>query len=131
MDFPRDSGSLCHDCLHTVFHFPKSQEMKTECNENCGQGATEKEPSCLKNTWLQSKGNGAAHLIPNSIIITGNNTKGVIPVRNICVVSNATSPSIYPIVIKSFQKISEANLLRSNKTEGRIMKLKFFLSWLQ
>src|SRR5262245_12893609 len=83
---------------------------------------------CKPPGLVEGGGNGElnrrALLIPHPIIIASNDSKSILPWRQVVVKRGATGPRFLPILIMAFEFVAVANLLRDNQAERRIVNFK-------
>ena len=63
-----------------------------------------------------------AGLVPDAIVIAGDDSKCVPSRRNIAVVGRAPAACIDPVFVVTFQFVLELHLLRSKKTKPRVVE---------
>src|SRR5215475_10098126 len=87
-------------------------------------GAEQNKPAGLVESRSNGEFNRRAFLIPHPIIVASNNSKCILPRRQVIVKRGATGSCFLPILIMAVEFVTVANLLWNNQAERGIVNFK-------
>src|SRR5580765_5529190 len=124
MNLTGDTSSLgqhrAEVCLHPVHPQPVKQPRKQSQSkqEDCVK------PIGLVEVGFQVESEGSAGLVPNTIVVTGDDAEGVSAGPQIGVISDPPVAAIDPVLVKAFQLVLEPDSLRRYEARGRVVQVK-------
>src|SRR6185295_5762781 len=123
MNLARDASALSQHGAELRSHPTQAKSNYEPCQQRQDNQANRVEPVCLVEVWFQIKTERGAGFVPNPIVVTGDNAKRVSSRAQIRVVSDASSAAIDPVLVKAFQLVLEADLLRRHEARGSVIQV--------
>src|SRR5579872_1427452 len=118
-----DAIPLGEDCIELTLGTEET-EAKREEDEGGGEGDEEEiEPDGLVEMRTELESEGDAGRIPDTVVVGRLHAEGVVARRDAGVIGGAARDGIGPLVIKAFEHVAVADLLRRSKAEAGVVEL--------
>src|SRR5262249_8611920 len=120
----RDAGALGQTLVVERRYLAQAEAVEHPGEHAGREHANRLKPDGLVQRWSDREIKRRSGLVPNAIVVAGDDAEPVLARRKVVVKSLAAIAGIDPIRIVTFQLVTEANLFRRRQAQGGVVDLK-------